>query len=328
MKKKFNCKDLLLKSTLGTGTFGRVVLVHHPSSQVYFALKVLQITEVVRLKQVQHVKNEKSILLNLSHPFIVKMYWSSHTKSHLYMLMEYVCGGELFTYLRNAGYFTNDTALFYASEILLVLEYMHNHHLIYRDLKPENLLLDKHGHLKITDFGFAKKLDDRSWTLCGTPEYLAPEIIQNKGHNKAVDWWAFGILIYEMLTGYPPFYDELPTGIYQKILEGSFDFPKHVESYARDLIRKLLSHDRTRRLGNMKNGSEDVKNHRWFKRLVWKDVHDKKLQPPIVPRVRHTGDTRNFFDYPEENSKNQNLVLPPTDSKECISTPDHIFDDF
>ncbi|ESN99810.1 hypothetical protein HELRODRAFT_84000, partial [Helobdella robusta] len=233
--------------------------------------------------------------------------WTDHSNSHLYMLMEYVCGGELFTYLRNAGTFSNDSAAFYASEILLCLEYLHSLQLVYRDLKPENLLLDKRGHLKITDFGFAKKLDDRSWTLCGTPEYLAPELIQNKGHNKAVDWWALGILIYEMLAGYPPFYDETAMGIYQKILSGIIEWPKHFDFAAKDIIRKLLAQDRTRRLGNMKNGANDVKNHKWFKNLNWTNVYEKKLEPPIVPRIRHLGDTRNFFDYPEENVKNQHL---------------------
>ncbi|XP_069158127.1 cAMP-dependent protein kinase catalytic subunit 3 isoform X2 [Procambarus clarkii] len=190
---------------------------------------------------------------------------------------------------------------FYASEIVSALEYLHSLSVVYRDLKPENLLLDQDGHLKITDFGFAKKLTDRTWTLCGTPEYLAPEIIQSKGHNKAVDWWALGILIYEMLAGYPPFFDDNPFGIYEKILGGRVEWPRHLDTSAKDLIKKLLTQDRTKRLGNMKNGADDVKRHRFFKNIDWEDVYHKQLKPPIVPKVSYEGDTRNFDDYPENN---------------------------
>ncbi|KAK7012588.1 protein kinase A catalytic subunit, partial [Halocaridina rubra] len=189
-------------------------------------------------------------------------YWHHRDERFLYMLFEYVCGGELFSYLRNAGKFPMTTAVFYASEIVSALEYLHSLSIVYRDLKPENLLLDRDGHLKITDFGFAKKLTDRygekTWTLCGTPEYLAPEIIQSKGHNKAVDWWALGILIYEMLAGYPPFFDDNPFGIYEKILGGRVEWPRHLDATAKDLIKKLLTQDRTKRLGNMKEWDDDL----------------------------------------------------------------------
>lgn len=210
------------------------------------------------------------------------------------MLLEYVIGGELFSHLRKAGQFTNDMTRFYAAEIVLAIEYLHSKDIIYRDLKPENLLLDSAGHVKITDFGFAKHVVDRygnilsfvlsgsyhvlekpsqfrfkypfpkclsyfngqpknrTWTLCGTPEYLAPEIIQSKGHGKAVDWWALGILIFEMLAGYPPFFDDNPFGIYEKILAGRIYFPPHIDPTAKDLIKKLLTADRTKRLGNLK----------------------------------------------------------------------------
>ena len=178
--------------------------------------------------------------------------WYTSNEIFLYMVFEYVSGGELFSYLRNAGRFSTATSAFYSAEIVSALEYLHARNIVYRDLKPENLLLDKNGHLKITDFGFAKRLTDRTWTLCGTPEYLAPEIIQSKGHNKAVDWWALGVLIYEMLMGYPPFYDDNPFGIYEKILSGKVEWSRHVDTTAKDLIKKLLVPDRTKRLGNMK----------------------------------------------------------------------------
>ena len=168
------------------------------------------------------------------------------------MLFEYICGGELFSRLRKDGRFANDVALFYACEIALSLQYLHRMNIVYRDLKPENLLIDKEGHIKITDFGFAKQLtNDRTYTLCGTPEYLAPEIIKGSkvGYGKSVDWWALGILIFEMLSGYPPFYDNEPIGIYKKIVAGIIEFPRFFDVKAKDVIRKLLNPDLNYRLG-------------------------------------------------------------------------------
>jgi len=324
-------EDLEILKTIGTGTFARVCLCRiknnkavrfrnnnniqddsggHPPK--YFALKVLSMHDVVRLKQVEHVKNEKRILSEVSHPFLVDLVWSSRdANKFLYMLFPYVCGGELFSYLRSAGRFSAPASMFYAAEIVSALDYLHSLSIVYRDLKPENLLLDRDGHLKITDFGFAKRItSDRTWTLCGTPEYLAPEIIQSKGHNRAVDWWALGILIFEMLAGYPPFFDDNPFGIYEKILSGKIDWPRQVEPVVKDLIKKLLVQDRTKRMGATKGGAEDVKRHRWFKNIDWEDVAGRKLKPPIVPSVGHDGDARNYDDYPEVDWRK---VPPVTD---------------
>ncbi|CAH0753521.1 unnamed protein product [Bemisia tabaci] len=298
-EKDFGLEDFDIIKTIGTGTFGRVCLCREKATDKFAAMKILAIADVIRLKQVDHVKNEKNILAEIRHPFIVNLKWYYHDSCHLFMLFEYVCGGELFSYLRNAGRFSTSASNFYTTEIVIALEYLHSQSIVYRDLKPENLLIDKDGHLKITDFGFAKKLNDRTWTLCGTPEYLAPEIIQSKGHNKAVDWWALGVLIYEMLAGYPPFFDDNPFGIYKKILEGKIEWPRHLDPVAKDIIKKLLVQDRTKRLGNMKNGAEDIKRHRWFKGVDWHDVYCRRLKPPIIPQVGYDGDTRNFDEYPE-----------------------------
>ncbi|CAB0019529.1 unnamed protein product [Nesidiocoris tenuis] len=306
-------------SVSGTGTFGRVCLAQEKDTQSYLAVKILAISDVIRLKQVEHVKNEKEILSDIKHPFIVNLWYHFHDTNYLYMVFDYVSGGELFSYLRNSGRFTSSTAMFYTTEIVLALEYLHSQSVVYRDLKPENLLLDRDGHLKMTDFGFAKKLSDRTWTLCGTPEYLAPEIIQSKGHNRAVDWWALGVLIYEMLAGYPPFFDKNPFGIYEKILSGKIEWSSHLDPISKDLIKKLLVHDRTKRLGNMKNGADDIKRHRWFKSIDWADVILKKLkvnalkcyrpsQPPIVPKVSYDGDTSNFDSYPESDLKLKEII--------------------
>lgn len=300
--------DYQIIKTVGTGTFGRVLLCRNKSTDEYGAMKVLCLADVIRMKQVEHVKNEKNILLEIRHPFIVNLLWCSRDNKAIYMLFEYVCGGELFSYLRNAGRFNTATGNFYSAEIVSALEYLHVRSIVYRDLKPENLLLDRDGHLKITDFGFSKKLTDRTWTLCGTPEYLAPEIIQSKGHNKAVDWWALGILMYEMLAGYPPFYDDNPFGIYEKILSGKIEWAKHLDPVAKDLIKKLLVQDRTKRLGNMKSGADDIKRHRWFKGIDWQEVLMRKLKPPIVPKVKFDGDTSNFDEYPEMEWKTKKTL--------------------
>lgn len=168
------------------------------------------------------------------------------------MLFEFISGGELFSRLRKEGRFSNDVCLFYGCEIFLTIQYLHKQRIVYRDLKPENLLIARDGHVKITDFGFAKRLEnDKTFTLCGTPEYLAPEIIKGSkvGYGKSVDWWAFGILIFEMLSGYPPFYDNEPIGIYKKILSGMIEFPRFFEVKAKDIIRKLLNPEIGNRLG-------------------------------------------------------------------------------
>ncbi|XP_044792655.1 cAMP-dependent protein kinase catalytic subunit PRKX isoform X6 [Bubalus bubalis] len=264
--------DFHMRATVGTGTFGRVQLVQEKTSKHFFALKVMTIPDIIRLKQEQHVHNEKSVLKEVNHPFLVKLFWTGHDDRFLYMLMEFVPGGELFSYLRNRGRFSSNTGLFYAAEIVCAIEYLHSRDIVYRDLKPENILLDRDGHVKLTDFGFAKKLVDK----------------------------------------FPPFFDDNAFGIYQKILAGKIDFPRHLEFSVKDLIRKLLVTDRTRRLGNMKNGAEDVKQHRWFRVVDWGAVPERKLKPPIVPKLCSEDDTSNFEAYPE----NDWTSAPPVSQKE------------
>ena len=176
----YHLNDFNFISTLGTGTFGRVRLVKHrdqPEEDEPLALKCLKKSEIIRLKQIEHVKSEKSILERINHPFIVNLKGTFQSPTHVFMLLDYACGGELFTLLRREGRFANDVAPFFAVEIILAFEYLHSSDIAYRDLKPENLLIDRDGHVKITDFGFAKEVTDKTYTLCGTPEYLAPEII-------------------------------------------------------------------------------------------------------------------------------------------------------
>ncbi|KAI9352287.1 kinase-like domain-containing protein [Zopfochytrium polystomum] len=298
---KFELRDFEIFKTLGTGSFGRVHLVRLKATSKFYAMKVLRKSEVVKLKQVEHTVNEKCILDRLDFPFLVGMLGSFQDDGNLYIVLEYIQGGELFSYLRRSGRFPNHVARFYAAEVVLAFEYLHSRDIIYRDLKPENLLLDAEGHIKITDFGFAKVVPDQTWTLCGTPDYLAPEIIQSKGYGKAVDWWSLGILIYEMLAGHPPFFDDDPFKLYEKILICRLRFPAHFDPNAKDLVKRLLTPDLSKRYGNLKAGPEDIKRHRWFQGIDWDALRALEVPAPYLPRIGHPGDTSNFDNYDENH---------------------------
>jgi len=283
----------------------------------FFALKIMKKSEILRLKQTEHVLSERSILRAIQHPFIVFAYHGFQDERNVYMVLDYVAGGMLISHLRKEGKFAPDNTRFYAAQIVMALQYLHSMGIVYRDLRPENLILDTTGYLKMVDFGYAKtlKTDSLTWTLVGTPEYLAPEIIQSKGHNKAVDWWALGILVYEMLAGYPPYYDENPFGIYQKILSGKLEFPRHFDTHSRDLIRRLLTADRLKRIGSLKNGAEDIKKHKWYRGLNWAALYNKQMESYIDPKTCGHDDTSNFDKYFDSVEESGPLINPNKDSE-------------
>ncbi|EER09054.1 cAMP-dependent protein kinase catalytic subunit isoform 2, putative [Perkinsus marinus ATCC 50983] len=288
-----------LGKTLGTGSFGRVRFATHKASGRHYALKMLKKAVIIRLKQVDHINSEKTILKAIHHPMIVNLYGSFHDSRYLYLALEYVVGGEFFTHLRKVGRFENETARFYAAQIVRIFEYLHSKNIIYRDLKPENILLGADGYLKLTDFGFAKIVHQRTYTLCGTPEYIAPEVLLNKGHGKAVDWWTLGILTYEMMVGCPPFVDEDPMGIYQKILTGKIVFPRSFDKHAKTLVKKMLTADLTQRYGTLRGGVDDIKKCKWFAGISWEALYRKEIESPYKPMVKSATDTSNFEDYPD-----------------------------
>jgi serine/threonine protein kinase len=304
MAKKFQLNELQILKTLGTGilykgSFGRVKMTRIKATGECIALKILKKAEILRLKQVDHVLCEFSILRSLNHPFIVNLLGYAQDERYLYLALEYVPGGELFKYLRNLGRLELNHTQLFAGQITLIFEYLHSMNIVYRDLKPENILLSPDGYIKLTDFGFAKIVEGRTYTLCGTPEYLAPEILLNKGHGKPVDWWTLGILVYEMIVGIDPFSDTDVMIIYQKILKCKVKFPRNIDKDAKSLIKRLLVVDLSKRYGNLKKGVEDVKSHKFFETIEWQKLIRRGFEMPYRPNISSPDDTSNFPSYPD-----------------------------
>ncbi|GAA5877125.1 hypothetical protein JCM16303_006176 [Sporobolomyces ruberrimus] len=298
---RYNLSDFTFIRTLGTGSFGRVHLVRSQHNSRSYAIKVLTKERVVKMKQVEHTNSEREMLERVRHPFLVNLWGTFKDSKNLYMVMDFVAGGELFSLLRKSQRFPDPVAKFFAAEVALALDYLHSLDIIYRDLKPENILLAADGHVKITDFGFAKHVPDITWTLCGTPDYLAPEIVQSRGYNKSVDWYALGVLMFEMLAGYPPFFteDSNPMRLYEKIIAGRIRYPAYFAPEAKDLLKSLLTPDITKRFGNLANGSRDIFGHVWFQEVDWERLYRKEIPAPYVPKVEGDWDASNFDAYPE-----------------------------
>lgn len=303
--------DFIMGKTLGTGSFGRVRHAIHRVSQECVALKILKKTAVVRLKQVDHIISEKNILRGLSHPFIVSLQGSFQDAACLYLALDYIPGGEFFTYLRRNIKLSAEATKFYGAQIVLIFEYLHQFKIVYRDLKPENILIDASGYLKLTDFGFAKIVNSHTYTLCGTPEYIAPEVLLNKGHAMSVDFWCLGILLYEMMNGYPPFIGEDTMSVYQRILSGKVYFGKTNDADAKFLIRNLLQADLTKRFGNMRSGNTDIKQCAWFSNVSWDDLFNKRLPAPHIPTLSMGTklDTSNFEQYPDSKESTEDILV-------------------
>ena len=296
-------KDLVKFRILGVGTFGKVWLASHKTTGKPYALKMLNKREIIGHHQVEGVIREKNIMTSIDHPFVITLISTFQDDKHLYMLLELVQGGELFSVIHTESRdgIPNPNSRFYAACILESLAHLHHRHITYRDLKPENILIDALGYCVLVDLGFAKIVMDKTYTLCGTPEYLAPEIILSKGHDKGVDYWAFGVLIYEMLVGRSPFYsygtDQV--SLFKRIVQVKYSFPPGavVNEIAQDLIQRLIVRRQSNRFGCLARADMDIRDHAWFSMISTEKLLQKQIPAPWVPQIEDPLDASNFDSY-------------------------------
>lgn len=293
---KVGLEDFQQLKVIGRGGFGRVLLVKKKDTGKVYAMKELRKATIAARGEIVHTLTEKSVLSKMDHPFLAKLHWSFQTAEKLYFILDFINGGELFHHLSREKKFTEDRAKFYAAEIIAGMEHLHKNGIIYRDLKPENLLLSSLGHVIMTDFGLSKEglnsNESSTGTFCGTPEYLAPEIIQGSDYTKAIDWWSVGTLIYEMLTGLPPFYTEEEEQMYQKILSADLVVPSFFSPEVADLIKSFLDRDPQTRLQD----SDKIRSHPWFSSIDWNKLENLEIQPPFKPNVKGVDDVGNIDD--------------------------------
>ena len=327
--KDVGVKDFKVVKVIGRGSYGKVCLVQFKGTNELYAMKSLKKNVLLDEEQVECTLLEKNILQNINYPFLVKMIFCFQTVERIYFVLPFVRGGELFQHLRQEKYFPEDKVKFYAAIIGLALDYLHNSGIVYRDIKPENILLDEEGYLKLIDFGMAKILkdDEQANSFCGTPEYLAPEIITGEGHNKMADWWSYGILVYEMLFGIPPFFCENVEKMYQLITQSDLRFPKKfkVSDEAKDFLKKLLVKDQKERFGN-KGGFSEIGKHPFFKGVDFKALEEKKVTAPYKPVLENLYDVSNF----DEEFTSEDLVSSEINEKnmDLIKQNQSKFDDF
>lgn len=287
--------------TIGTGSYSTVKVAIDSQTGLPVVLKIMDKVHIIRKGQIDHVNNERYVLSKVHNPFIVQFHSSLQTLTHLYLVLEFVQGGEMFRYLEIRNTLREDEVKFYAAELVSALAYLHGIKAIYRDLKPENVLIAASGHIKLADFGFAKilKSGDRTRTLCGTPEYLAPEIVDRAGHGVEADWWQLGIMMYEMLFACTPFRDSDPYQLYENILSQKPEFPNCSES-VKAVIAGLLEKEPGKRLGK-----DTIQMQSFFADIDWEAVAALRLSPPYLPRLADSVDTNHFDAYCEQQE------LPP-----------------
>ncbi|KAL4453022.1 hypothetical protein ABPG73_002307 [Tetrahymena malaccensis] len=282
--KKMVIEDFCMKNVLGKGSFAKVILVKKIDNGKFYAMKVLKKSKLEKQRHVDNVIAERNILVGVNHPFVIKLHYSFQNSDKLYFILEFCAGGELFNLLHKVQRFTEDQTRFYIAQIVLAIEHLHSLNIIYRDLKPENVMIDFEGYIRITDFGLSKNnINDheKTYSVCGTPEYLAPEILTMQGHEKTADWWSLGALIYELLTGLPPFYNQNREVMYELIKNYNVNIPDYVSPVCKDLIYRLLQKNPENRLG--KNGAYEIKSHPWFQNVDWEILFRKEYRPPFIP---------------------------------------------
>lgn len=305
---------------LGKGTFGKVILVKEKATGRYYAMKILKKEVIVAKDEVAHTLTENRVLQNSRHPFLTALKYSFQTHDRLCFVMEYANGGELFFHLSRERVFSEERARFYGAEIVSALDYLHSEkNVVYRDLKLENLMLDKDGHIRITDFGLCKEgIKDGATmkTFCGTPEYLAPEVLEDNDYGRAVDWWGLGVVMYEMMCGRLPFYNQDHEKLFELILMEEIRFPRTLGPEAKALLAGLLKKDPKQRLGGGPSDAKEVMEHRFFLSVDWQDVVHRKLLPPFKPQVTSEVDTRYF----DDEFTAQSITITPPDRYDSLGS--------
>ncbi|XP_037376604.1 ribosomal protein S6 kinase alpha-2 isoform X2 [Talpa occidentalis] len=288
-----------LLKVLGQGSYGKVFLVRKAqgsdAGQLY-AMKVLK-KATLKVRDRVRSKMERDILAEVNHPFIVKLHYAFQTEGKLYLILDFLRGGDLFTRLSKEVMFTEEDVKFYLAELALALDHLHSLGVIYRDLKPENILLDEEGHIKITDFGLSKEAidhDKRAYSFCGTVEYMAPEVVSRRGHAQSADWWSFGVLMFEMLTGSLPFQGKDRKETMALILKAKLGMPQFLSAEAQSLLRALFKRNPSNRLGAGVDGVEEIKRHPFFVTVDWNKLYRREIKPPFKPAVGRPEDTFHF----------------------------------
>uniref|UniRef100_A0A182QFD5 protein kinase C n=1 Tax=Anopheles farauti TaxID=69004 RepID=A0A182QFD5_9DIPT len=319
-----------LLSVLGRGHFGKVILAQYKNTGEYFAIKALKKGDIIARDEVESLLSEKRIFEvanTMRHPFLVNLFSCFQTDQHVCFVMEYAAGGDLMMHI-HTDVFSEPRAVFYAACVVLGLQYLHESKIIYRDLKLDNLLLDTEGYVKIADFGLCKEgmgFGDRTGTFCGTPEFLAPEVLTETSYTRAVDWWGLGVLIFEMLVGESPFPGDDEEEVFDSIVNDEVRYPRFLSLEAIAIMRRLLRKNPERRLGSSERDAEDVKRQAFFRNIVWDDLLLRKVKPPFVPTIRSQEDVSNFD---EEFTSEKPALTPPKDPRVLTETEQTYFKDF
>ncbi|XP_028918534.1 serine/threonine-protein kinase N2 isoform X3 [Ornithorhynchus anatinus] len=327
---QFSLQDFRCCAVLGRGHFGKVLLAEYKNTNEMFAIKALKKGDIVARDEADSLMCEKRIFETVNsvrHPFLVNLFACFQTKDHVCFVMEYAAGGDLMMHI-HTDVFSEPRAVFYAACVVLGLQYLHEHKIVYRDLKLDNLLLDTEGFVKIADFGLCKEgmgFGDRTSTFCGTPEFLAPEVLTETSYTRAVDWWGLGVLIYEMLVGESPFPGDDEEEVFDSIVNDEVRYPRFLSTEAISIMRRLLRRNPERRLGAAEKDAEDVKKHPFFRLIDWNALMAKKLKPPFVPTIRGREDVSNFDD---EFTSEAPILTPPREPRILSEEEQEMFTDF
>lgn len=318
-RKKVTLENFEFLKVLGKGTFGKVILCREKTTAKLYAIKILKKEVIVQKDEVAHTMAENRVLKKTNHPFLISLKYSFQTVDRLCFVMQYVNGGELFFHLSRERIFSEDRTRFYGAEIISALGYLHSHEIVYRDLKLENLLLDKDGHIKIADFGLCKEqitYGRTTKTFCGTPEYLAPEVLEDNDYGLAVDWWGTGVVMYEMMCGRLPFYNHDHDILFTLILMEEVKFPRNISANARDLLTRLLMKNPKERLGGGPTDAKEIMVHPFFTIINWTELVQKRITPPFKPQVSSDTDTCYF----DSEFTGESVELTPPDNAGPLGT--------